>query len=245
MTVEWVVLKFIRDLRRQEPENVGVILLSESGARLRVRGIGPQGRVSSQSLRWAGDATNLEQWFRYWEWRVAQPKTTASDLLHERAGDNYLVTYGGQLVLGEDRDPDAFVDELYQTLVARPGEGHQVFERQVDNLVRASGLMKDNHFRVNWRTTTRLGETVDFPYAWVDGHVTVGKVLPTLRLDQVRATLWLFTNIPHVNKLVFTGVVPTHRSKAAEILEEQASLVVVPEADPGEVREKFLAKSLS
>ena len=86
---------------------------------------------------------------------------------------------------------------------------------------------------------------MSFPYAWVNGHVTVAALLPSLRRDQVRASLWLFSNLPDLNKIVFTQAVPEAENKTAEILEQQASLVVVPDADPEDVKERFMAGSLN
>jgi hypothetical protein len=236
------VIKFTRDLRRQEPVNVGVVLLSDRGHRLRVRGLAADGTFTG---RWSGNASNLRAWIDYLTWQLSQPLEGLGDLLHTRAGDSYSIVEGGHILAGEDPDPDVLVEQLYGDLVTRPDEEEGAdFKQQVENLVDASGLSKDSHFRRRLPVTTQEGETVEFPYAWVNRHTSVAQLMPSMRIDQVRSTLWICRTLPQAFiKLVFTESIPDDRSRAAEILESEASLIEVPTADPEDVRARFMSST--
>jgi hypothetical protein len=243
MSTEWLVIKYLPDLRRREPENIGVVLFSDNGRRLRFRGQDSDGAISGARARYVSDLENLRQWARYLEWSLGQSNVTAESLVGERPGDNYVVTFGGRLLLGESPDPDSFILELYNELVAKPEDLAERFSSRVDVLIRETGLPEDPNFKMGWTGHTQREEEVSFPYAWVNGHVTIGALLPTLRTDLVQRHLWLFTNLPDTNKIVFTEAIPENLSKTAEILEAEASLLVVPESTPEDVRDRFLADS--
>jgi hypothetical protein len=243
MTSEWAVIKFTRDLRRQEPINVGVVLLSDRGHRLRVRGLAPDGTLAG---RWSGNVSNLRAWIDYLTWQISQPLDGLGELLHTRVGDSYSIVEGGHILTGEDPDPDVLVEQLYGDLVARSDEeeGAPDFKQQVENLVDASGLSQDEHFRRRLPVRTQEGEMVEFPYAWVNGHMSVAQLMPSMRIDQVHSTLWICRTLPgDVIKLVFTESIPDDRSRAAEILESEASLIEVPTADPADVRARFMSST--
>jgi hypothetical protein len=242
VTSEWAVIKFTRDLRRQEPVNVGVVLLSDRGHRLRVRGLAADGTLTG---RWSGNVSNLRAWIDYLKWQLSQPLDGLRDLLHTRVGDSYSIVEGGRILAGEDPDPDVLVEQLYGELVARSDEDEVPdFKQQVENLVNASGLSQDEHFRRKLPVTTQEGETVEFPYAWVNGHMSVAQLMPSMRIDQVHSTLWICRTLPgDVIKLIFTESIPDDRSRAAEILETEASLIEVPTADPADVRARFMSST--
>ena len=78
---------------------------------------------------------------------------------------------------------------------------------------------------MGWTRHTQNEERVSFPYVWVNGHVTTGALLPTLRTDLVQRQP-VALHQPARNESVFTVAIPENLSKTAEILEAEASLLV-------------------
>jgi len=73
MKARWLVAKYMPDLRRREPDNVGVILLMDGRAHLRFLGQ-RDGRVDGRSVRWAGSVKN------YKAWALVNPRENDKDL---------------------------------------------------------------------------------------------------------------------------------------------------------------------
>ncbi len=100
----WLLAKYMPDLARKEPRNVGVILflgsekvsrfLPAAEARLRV----PE---------------NYGHWLEYWAHRMIASETAEAMLDRRRAGDNFYLEFGGKRIGG--RPPT--IDELYRDLV--------------------------------------------------------------------------------------------------------------------------------
>jgi hypothetical protein len=109
MTVHWYLAKYERDLRRMEPRNVGVVLFY-------------QGRQSSQFLHWRDAKRTLgappdsyKSWLHYWRTRLGDGFTTP--LLERRVGDNYYMTWGGELLAGNPMPEAAMLMKLFAELV--------------------------------------------------------------------------------------------------------------------------------
>ena len=109
MTARWYLVKYVRDMRRNEPRNIGVILEVDDKAYPRFEeSIGPSER------------TNYAAWLNYWRHLLTQPDWRAT-LANRRPGANYYIEPGGERLAGQISDPEAFADWLFDTLVLPPG----------------------------------------------------------------------------------------------------------------------------
>src|SRR4051812_26221898 len=118
MKARWLVAKYMPDLRRREPDNVGVILLMEGRAYLRFPGQ-RDGRVDGRAVRWAGSVKNYKAWVDYWTYTAEHtPLEALSPKLTAHAGDaNYIVEVGGERIFGDHTTPEEMLDYLYTTLI--------------------------------------------------------------------------------------------------------------------------------
>ncbi len=135
----FLVAKFIADIRRQEPRNVGVILLHEKGVYARFFGEGLPGLDDETGIdgrRVRGrvfDSETYSQWVQYWRYSM-EPYASLSDRspseaagvlswcesrLLESSHQHYCVFKGGEvLVQGlEGKDPSVLLTHLYNDLV--------------------------------------------------------------------------------------------------------------------------------
>ena len=113
---EWLIAKYMPDLRRREPQNIGVVLFAGGSALARFVAEDPasldiDGRIARPRF---GSWENYCDWVHFWRSSLAGGP---EKLLARRAGENYFLERGGQLLAGADRDPRQLLDELYSMLV--------------------------------------------------------------------------------------------------------------------------------
>jgi hypothetical protein len=125
MKIFWLVAKYMPDVRRREPDNVGVILFLDGRAYHRFRGQRSDGTIDGRRIKWAGSVANFNAWVSYWNHVAASSSVEAAveTLTKQRGDENYLVEFGGERLLGSGTtDPDDLLDELYGVLVEEETE---------------------------------------------------------------------------------------------------------------------------
>lgn len=122
MSLRWMVAKYVPDLRRSEPVNVGIVLIA--GDRVLTRFLGERGDgIDGRTIRGSGIRVieTYKAWVDYWRSLIAQHGTQAeSSLLREIAGANYYICSGGERIVGGEMEtPDEMLGTLFATLVER------------------------------------------------------------------------------------------------------------------------------
>lgn len=125
--IEWFVAKYMPDLRRREPRNVGVILSVDGRLMARFYGERPDGELDGRKSRFVSSGENYRDWVHYW--RTLQ---TADALpLVRRATDNYYLERGGRILIGAEEHPETLLQRLYEQMVP-PSDSHEHIERELD-----------------------------------------------------------------------------------------------------------------
>ncbi len=118
MTTEWFVAKYIPDLRRREPRNIGVILVVDGVAHHKFVGdhsdrpLGVEGRNVAKMV---ASTENYKAWVEHW--RIAADEQRVTDLLAKRTTDNYYVERGGFMLAGDAGSPGQILGRLFAMLV--------------------------------------------------------------------------------------------------------------------------------
>lgn len=145
MTPRWLVAKYMPDLRRREPHNVGVILFTDAGPVSRFLGETATGSIDGRQLpQWVGSTENYKWWINYWRSISTRgyEKAVASFAKQANAG-NYEVEEGGQIVAGASpSNPIEFLDSLFATLVwAKPPAEEEEEPTDVHSLLEEAGIV--------------------------------------------------------------------------------------------------------
>ncbi len=119
MTARWYTAKYVRDIRRNEPRNVGVVLCVDG--RVWSRFLGEQnGRIDGNKIRWLGSPDNYRIWVNFWREMLSEHADNPERvLLQGRPSSNYYVEQSGERISGTIDDPERFIEELYDVLVNR------------------------------------------------------------------------------------------------------------------------------
>jgi hypothetical protein len=215
----FLVAKYVPDLRRQEPRNIGVIAWSA-------------GQVAFRFLEqpaFVKDRRAYRDWIDFWTSKLAQPGVSDRlrreaipksspdylDAFKTTARENYVLVNGGRLL-----DPVAtgelgsLVDDLFQRVVEdRPPEEKKDHERRTTlarackSLVEDAGLKGNPHFKADHEIVCPIGasgavtELFCFTYAY--WSVAAKRLYQRVHLpDQLTRLLqsrhhaaWMFKNM--------------------------------------------------
>lgn len=173
MNARWLIAKYMPDLTRREPVNVGVVLYTDDGVLSRFRAE-RDGKIDGRSARWAGSLDNYKAWTDYWSELTAGRGAASWDvLLHDRPESNYVVEVGGERLFGNDAtDPHALLDRLYAWLVDdEPSDTALSAAELSESLI--SGLPIAARVQRNYRLELPTPDIVMFDYRYDNGRVNL------------------------------------------------------------------------
>jgi hypothetical protein len=222
MTPQWFVARFVRDLRRGEQQNIGVILFQGGKFFARFLGEAPDApeAIDGRRIRGVGAAhENYKAWVHFW--RQTASRGNMEKLLSRRAGDNYFVEAGGRQIAGHQTEPAVLLHELYSELVS-PSEPSELTPTPAEvsvksdfaSIFRAVG----EQFSVRSDFTLELADdSLFFEYA-VEAHETF--LFSTVTLNGNPMRTW---------KAVHSAVYSVEAAQEAR----RPAYALVTESDPG------------
>lgn len=135
MTTSWLLAKYMGDLRRREPINIGIVLHhrgltlarffgeATDGSRV-VDGRVARGRVAS--------VPTYRSWIKHWRRELELVDDELTVLLTRTAGENYYLEPGGTVLLqGQHTDALNLLNDLFTTLVHEPDAAVSMDIRQL------------------------------------------------------------------------------------------------------------------
>lgn len=246
LSIEWAVAKWVPDLSRNEPVNIGVLLWLDGNVHTRFLGQSDE-TIDGRQLTGIGpirpDIDLYRQWVRYWR-RAGEKGRTLESLLRRRAGDTFYVEPAGARAPVGGESPRGVLDDLYRRLVEPPGKApsEPTFRSQVDDLLGEADLLGNPSFRQSYKMALTNQSERTFPYAWVNGHCTVGYLLGAPTPAAIDLAIFRLAHTPHdVGKVVFLPT-DSYDADGIEEIESRAGHVAALDAvTPRDVRDMFLA----
>jgi hypothetical protein len=183
---KYLLAKYIPDLPRFEPRNIGVIVWCEGAveARLLAEYASRPGEVDGRSIPPFVTSSNAyRQWVRYWRNAISGPAFKAPgslepvfvtspeflEALVQTSRGNFVISETGELLdrVTEDELPGV-ADQLFATLVETnaPDEPRDLdFDEKCDQLLTQSGLAQHRHFHSRYSVNCRVND-VDEEYVF-------------------------------------------------------------------------------
>lgn len=164
----YLVAKYVPNLDRGEPRNIGVILWTKGRVAMRF--------ATVSELDFVNDVETFDRWVSYWKRLTDRPTVqirnrrpvaiTSSRYLRElqvTQNGNYLLEEGGAIVdqVSPARFEDA-ADFLFERLVAkgsRVREGAENFRERCDDLLAKTGVSSRCGFTKDYRLNVNVGDT--------------------------------------------------------------------------------------
>lgn len=195
-TTKYFLAKYVADMHRFEPRNIGVIVWSPTGIEARFLAENPArpGDVDGRSIPdWVTSDSAYRQWVRYWRQAVSENAIeplrggeliTASspafmEALRESGKGNFLLTEAGAVMdrVGEN-DLPAVANQLFAQLVQEVSQADEPkdrsFEERCDVLLIRSQLKTHRHFQDRYpvKCTVRgVEEEYVFSHALANGTI--------------------------------------------------------------------------
>jgi hypothetical protein len=122
MTTKWYIAKYLPDVRRGEPKNVGIVLYSQGRATARFIGQTDGDSIDGRSARWAGSQENYKAWVHRWSHTASQVRTEeAFDAMRSTIpGSSYYLEKGGEYLVAGSHDASEVIQALFVELVDEP-----------------------------------------------------------------------------------------------------------------------------
>ncbi|HEY1068705.1 MAG TPA: hypothetical protein VGE52_21460, partial [Pirellulales bacterium] len=197
--VRFSIAKYVPDLRRMEPRNIGVVVWSETGVAARFAGefASRPGEVDGRSIpKFVNSASAYRQWIRHWRKVLDKPSVRSSSgeltsrsspaflkaLAGDERGNYYLVESGELLDPPEPEGIEVFTAWLYEQLVAETLASDEPRDPKLDELcqkaIDETGLGYSRYLRRNYSVEIPLpansagsvSERFEFSYAFGNGH---------------------------------------------------------------------------
>jgi hypothetical protein len=216
--LKYFVAKYISDLQRMEPRNIGVIVWGGTGACARFVAERPDrpGEVDGRSVPgFVGSTAAYKQWVEFWRAELeAKPLRSGrslekwSDELRCTGRGNFLLADGGT-VLSEIHtdDIEKATNELFRKLVESPPDEARdpALDQVADDIIRRLRLSKNPYFRTKYRVECPVAanviEAFEFSHAYGDGtperlyqRVPLANKGTTLR-RVVHDSAWMFEKV--------------------------------------------------
>lgn len=234
MTPVYLVAKYVQDVFRMEPINIGVILWSNGRAASRFLGVSLHNgmiEVNGSRLRnWCNSREAYEQWIEYWMEKMAQAATVSDGkgfidemTITNRNAGNYWMVEGG--ILLDELEPDnleSAVDELFGQLVPSSEQSPKEtsFSKTCTSLLRKSPLWDLEGFHANhsiackYFGTTEI--TLEFSYTVANG-----------RPKSVMERVPYFSNESRWAKRVYESAWKMERAVAGCAIHKKNALVLI------------------
>ena len=190
---KYLIAKYIPDLARMEPRNVGIIVWSPDGveARFLAEKISQPGLIDGRSIpSFVESANAFRQWIEFWRAELQKPEVETVDghrvpqsspeflaaLQSWNRGNFVLAEAGFLLDPVQADDLTDLADHLFQTLVDSPASDDvrdPTLDEICDRLIGETNLSQDPHFvsryPVECSIATNTTETFEFSHAYRNG----------------------------------------------------------------------------
>ena len=184
---EWLVARYISDLRRREPRNVGVVLKMGDRFLSRFLGEGGRGRIDGRRVHaFVNSVDNYKAWVRHWQGVADGGSKDLLALTNRRADDSYFLEYGGERLFGSEyADPNDMLDYLYSVLVEEMPEPDTLNVKQLSEHVLTNAGIRDQ-VSEKYRLPVSVTDSALFDYKYENGALHLMKRV-TLTYDDERS----------------------------------------------------------
>ncbi len=206
MSAQFLIAKYVPDLIRNEPRNIGVIVWSEAGVLARFQGVDKYGNFTSRSIPgFIQSPPTYKQWVNFWVSEIQKDKIEfiGSGKIADKASPdfvealqttgkgNYFLDKGGAVleIITAEKLP-LLADELFRTLVVDAPESvddkdsTEFLEIQCEEVIKETKLVQNKFFKKEGMTipcimNPDLTEYIPFSYAIGNGKpVWLGQKVP-------------------------------------------------------------------
>jgi hypothetical protein len=207
MTTQWLLAKYVSDVARHEPQNVGLILLRDGEIATRFIGQRQDGSIDGRLTKYVRSFATYRAWVEHWRSLSAEgvDALLAAATASQR-DENYVLEVGGQIVLGADPSIETaeLLDDLYGRLVDDVPDPalesvKRLAERVIDGIQKRTGRVIERDSKVVVETDGVVDE-LRFDYRYNNGKPHLMRTLSlsytdSRSWDQLHSLAWSFNQV--------------------------------------------------
>lgn len=236
-TTRYLIAKHVPDVFRNEPKNIGVVVLSEVGTVGKFWGADRHGNVDSRKVPdWVASKPAYRQWVTFWLSEIQKPEVEVIgrgetvqfvsprivEALQSANKDTFFLGDPGEILEPVTRDDlPKLLDQLFTSLVGTENEivgepdTSELVKQECEKIIKQTPLANNHNFRKGMVVQCQLSENVvepmEFSYSLMNGGVKwLGHQVP---LHRYRGAL--SESVDSVawrfSQVVRTGVIPKER----------------------------------
>lgn len=251
MSLVWLVAKYVADIERGEPSNVGLMLIDQDSGEVLSRFIGESdnGAIDGRSAKWAASLDNYKLWVEHWRRSAKEPDALLSESAKLPA-ENYFLQSAGQFVgLPEHHDAHDVFEDLYSRLVDRTPTQSEPIGRLAEKVLQRVAQRLPNEVERDSVVRVKVDDAVDelaFDYRYNNGVPHMMQKVPLTYTDarswdRLHAVSWSFSQLQNAQDIAYhhaetVALVRTREPDDAledqlRFLEKQAYVVDLSETD--------------
>jgi hypothetical protein len=244
-TARYLIAKYIPDLRRGEPRNIGVVVWTPYGiaARFAAEKPGLPGEVDGRSIpSFVSSANAYKQWIQFWHDEIAKPELApvtggqpinrslpeVLEVLSQSGKGNFALVEGGLLL--DPVNPDSVgdvVDYLYGQLVDSGGQEEPrdaTLDDVLERILEQTNLRSNRNFHTGFSVTCQVaqGKNEDFEFSHAYKNGTIQRLYQRVPLSPKRVLLrkTVHDTAWMFEKVTQTGIVQQGQAVALVYLSE-------------------------
>lgn len=241
MKFRWYVAKYVPDLRRGEPINIGVILFSDGHASSQFLGERTGGSINGRRLKnRVRSVDNYRAWLSYWRDALTTQAPEKALLAPRSQDSSYFIEQGGEALYTERTSAD-MLQYLFGLLVVSPAPGRMTLAEAIFKRLKVD---VENDVIIPIQLPDRPQDQVFFDYRYTNSDTTL---MRSLRLgtgkawDKVNAALFSFARAREVQagKLVALCQYESYSSDVGsqmDLVGESANIVELNDVSVAERR---------
>lgn len=210
MTTRILLARHVSDYRRNEPRNVGVIIVGEDAYAARFIGEDDQGKLDGRrARRIVGVGIDIyREWVEFWREELKSGPQGLDDILAE-VGANFYIDDAANVWDDEPHEPEVLLARYFDLLVGEPeaDSADPRLSARVLNVLEHVGVTTHPGFKRNHEVgSDGLPRSVPirFPYAVQNGELTVIDQADLANVPRVQTLLWRFDHVPRdVRRVAF------------------------------------------
>lgn len=176
-TATWHVIKYLPDIRRREPRNVGLVLATPDGWLTKFVGEAEDGEIKGNRIKGNLDLEIYKTWVEYYRRKASQQRWDDVERLQRRRRENYFAETGGVIYDPEGKSWAGLLSTMFTELIQDHAEKTSLNKKeylleQARTALSIANIQVDEKVEVSARFGDRLS-TVPFEFRQAGGSYSL------------------------------------------------------------------------
>jgi hypothetical protein len=219
VSARWYLAKYVADPQRNEPRNIGLILVDSGRILTKFVGQRANGLIDGRTARFPRSLAVYKAWVSYWAslTESGDVETLLAEARKPLRGENFHLEPGGEVLLGRRESvtsSEQLLDDLYTRLVEDPvNRGAESAARLADRVIESVQQRIGHQIQRDSVVTVQREDVIDelsFDYRYNNGKAHLMQRVTLTYTDnrswnEVHAVAWSFQQVQQARDATLRG----------------------------------------